>query len=251
MANNNSFEDKNVKMLLIVIVVGLVLYLLVGYFSGNGICGFRNKQEGFRDNYTDHTDSTANHGTPEPHDISDIADNAGDFNDTNVQNNDTYTYEDDAELPVTDESEGFQNSNSNNSNDSNNSNNSNNSNDGVQSSEGIGNNEDYGEVPQSNNKNELPNECYPKDVLSASDLLPGDANSKFAQTNPNGQGSLSDKNFLTAGFHVGTNTVGQSLRNANRQLRSDPPNPQVKVSPWMQTTIEPDVNRQGFEIGGN
>ena len=47
------------------------------------------------------------------------------------------------------------------------------------------------------------------------------------QTVPAGQGSLGDQNFLNAGFHVGINTVGQSLRNANLQLRSEPGNPQV------------------------
>jgi hypothetical protein len=99
--------------------------------------------------------------------------------------------------------------------------------------------------------NQLPAECYPKDVLTSADLLPRDANSKFAQVAPSGQGSLADKNFLTAGFHIGINTVGQSLRNANQQLRSDPPNPQVKVSPWNQTTIEADTNRRPLEIGGN
>lgn len=97
--------------------------------------------------------------------------------------------------------------------------------------------------------NRLPNECYPKDVLTPDDLLPQDANSTWAQTVPNGQGNLGDQNFLNAGFHVGINTVGQSLRNANLQLRSEPPNPQLKVSPWLQTTIEPDVNRKAFEIG--
>lgn len=101
----------------------------------------------------------------------------------------------------------------------------------------------------SSNLNSLPAECYPKDVLNAQDLLPRDANSTYAQVAPSGQGCLQDKNFLTAGFHVGVNTVGQTLRNANRQLRSDPPNPQVKVSPWMQTTIEPDSNRKCFEVG--
>ena len=104
-----------------------------------------------------------------------------------------------------------------------------------------------------NNNNEsgnrLPNECYPKDVLTPQDLLPQDANSTWAQTVPNGQGNLGDQNFLNAGFHVGINTVGQSLRNANLQLRSEPPNPQLKVSPWLQTTIEPDANRKAFEIG--
>ena len=59
-----------------------------------------------------------------------------------------------------------------------------------------------------------------------------------------------NNNFLNAGFHVGINTVGQSLRNANLQLRSEPPNPQMKVSPWMQSTIEADTNRKIMEIGG-
>jgi hypothetical protein len=99
--------------------------------------------------------------------------------------------------------------------------------------------------------NQLPSECYPKDVLSSADLLPRDANSLWAQVNPSGQGSLADQNFLTAGFHIGINTVGQTLRNANRQLRSEPLNPQVKVSPWLQSTIEPDINRRPLEIQGD
>jgi hypothetical protein len=97
----------------------------------------------------------------------------------------------------------------------------------------------------------LPKDCFPKDKLTADDLLPKDAaNSKWAQVNPAGQGDLKDKNFLNAGFHVGINTVGTSLRNANLSIRSEPPNPQVKVSPWNQTTIEADLNRRPLEIGG-
>ena len=94
---------------------------------------------------------------------------------------------------------------------------------------------------------ELPQDCFPKDQLRPSELLPADANSRWAQVNPAGQGELKDVNFLEAGYHLGVNTVGQSLRNANRQLRSEPPNPQVKVSPWHQTTIEPDVSRRPLE----
>ena len=98
--------------------------------------------------------------------------------------------------------------------------------------------------------NEKPGDCFPKDQLTPDELLPGDVNSKWAQVNPAGQGELGDQNFLNAGFHVGVNTVGQTLRNANLQLRSEPPNPQVKVSPWLQSTIEPDSNRKPMEIGG-
>ncbi len=88
------------------------------------------------------------------------------------------------------------------------------------------------------------------DQLSAQDLLPQDKSSTWASVNPEGQGTLDGKNFLQAGYHIGINTVGQTLRNANLQLRSEPPNPQVQVSPWLQTTIEPDVSRRPMEIGG-
>ena len=117
--------------------------------------------------------------------------------------------------------------------------------------EEAGENETFRTVPEEPKKEEatLPNECYPKDVLSPQDLLPQDANSAWAQASPGGQGSLGDQNFLNAGFHVGINTVGQSLRNSNLQLRSEPANPQLKVSPWLQSTIEPDANRRALEIG--
>lgn len=98
---------------------------------------------------------------------------------------------------------------------------------------------------------QVPNECYPKDVLSSADLLPGDANSVWAKVNPLGQGSLGDQNYLNSGYHFGINTVGQTLRNASYDLRSEFPNPQVAVSPWMQTTIEPDINKRPFEIGSS
>ncbi|QIG60152.1 hypothetical protein [Dishui Lake large algae virus 1] len=94
--------------------------------------------------------------------------------------------------------------------------------------------------------------CYPRDRLSADDLLPKDAaDSRWAQMNPAGQGDISNVNFLTAGYQIGVDTVGSSKKNGNLQLRSDPPAPQVVVSPWMQSTIEPsDINRRPLEIGG-
>ena len=100
-------------------------------------------------------------------------------------------------------------------------------------------------------ENKLPSDCFPRDRLTAEDLLPSDAaNSKWAQVNPAGQGDVSNQNFLTAGWHVGINTVSGSLRNANLQLRSDPPNPRGSW-PIMQSTIEPDLIRKPLEIGGD
>lgn len=95
---------------------------------------------------------------------------------------------------------------------------------------------------------EAPAGCYPRDQLTPSELLPKDPNSVWAQQNPMGTGSLKGKNFLSAGALIGINTVGQSMRNANYQIRSEPPNPQVPVSVFYQSTIEPDVNRRTLEI---
>ncbi len=113
--------------------------------------------------------------------------------------------------------------------------------------EGYANLSDF-EGPSQFGNAEAPAGCYPRDQLTPSELLPKDPNSIWAQQNPMGTGSLKGKNFLSAGALIGVNTVGQSLRNANYQLRSEPPNPQVPVSVFNQTTIEPDVNRRTLEI---
>ena len=98
--------------------------------------------------------------------------------------------------------------------------------------------------------NSTPANCFPKAHLNPSDLLPSSEATEWSHANPVGKGDLEDQNFLNAGFHVGVNTVGQSLRNANMQIRSEPPNPQRKVGPWMQSTIEPDLSRRALEISG-
>jgi len=104
------------------------------------------------------------------------------------------------------------------------------------------------EGPASFGNAETPEGCYPRDQLTPGELLPKDQNSVWSQQNPMGTGSLKGKNFLSAGALIGINTVGQSMRNANYQLRSEPPNPQVAVSVFNQSTIEPDTNRRSLEI---
>lgn len=86
------------------------------------------------------------------------------------------------------------------------------------------------------------------DKLTAEDLLPKDTNALFAQLVPT-TGSLEGVNLIEAGYHIGVNTIGQSLRNANYQLRSDPPIPKFNVGPFINSTIDYDDNRRPFEIG--
>ena len=59
--------------------------------------------------------------------------------------------------------------------------------------------------------------------------------------------TLEGKNFVDSHKFV-KGMSSQSLRNANYQLRSDPPNPQEAVCPWMQSTINPEERRR-LDIG--
>jgi hypothetical protein len=93
---------------------------------------------------------------------------------------------------------------------------------------------------------QLPVDCFPRDRLTSEDLLPADANSKWAQVNPAGQGDVANQNFLTAGWAVGINTVSGTLRNANLQLRSEPANPRTSW-PINNSTIEADLWRRPIE----
>jgi hypothetical protein len=88
-------------------------------------------------------------------------------------------------------------------------------------------------------------------VANPTDLLPNDQNSQWAALNPNSlsQGNVLVPDLLQAGYHIGLDTIGQTLRNANLQLRSDPIIPKVSIGPWSQSTIEPDLGRVPLELG--
>lgn len=92
----------------------------------------------------------------------------------------------------------------------------------------------------------------PQPVANPSDLLPKDQNSQWAALNPvsMNQGNIVMPDLLQAGYHIGLDTIGQTLRNSNQQLRSDPYIPKQSVGPWQQSTIEPDLGRVPLEIGG-
>ena len=88
-------------------------------------------------------------------------------------------------------------------------------------------------------------------IASPNELLPTDANSQWAALNPvnMNQGSILNGDMLQAGYHIGLDTIGQTLKNANLQLRSDPIIPKQDVGPWNQSTYEPDYGRVPLEIG--
>ena len=88
-------------------------------------------------------------------------------------------------------------------------------------------------------------------IANPNELLPTDQNSQWAALNPvnMSQGNILNGDMLQAGYHIGLDTIGQSMKNANLQLRSDPIIPKQDVGPWNQSTYEPDYARVPLEVG--
>ena len=66
----------------------------------------------------------------------------------------------------------------------------------------------------------LPHSCTPQQTVDHMELLPRDVNSQWAQLNPTGAGDLNGVNLLSAGALIGIDTIGNTMKNANLQIRS-------------------------------
>ena len=86
-------------------------------------------------------------------------------------------------------------------------------------------------------------------VANPNDLLPKDMNSQWGDLNSLNSNNITTPDLLQAGYHIGLDTIGQTLRNANLQERSDPIIPKQDVGPWNASTIEPDYGRTPLEVG--
>lgn len=89
--------------------------------------------------------------------------------------------------------------------------------------------------------------CNDQPMMDPKELLPSDANNEWSNIAPSKD--LANIPLINAGHHIGVNTIGSSLRNANLQVRSEPVIPKTNTGPWNNTTIEPDTSRKAFEIG--
>ena len=86
-------------------------------------------------------------------------------------------------------------------------------------------------------------QTYSATSLSSSELLPkGEIGASWAAVNPVGSEDLKGQNFLQAGYHSNINIVGiaQTNRNPSYDIRTETPNPQAKIGPFLNTTIDPD-----------
>jgi hypothetical protein len=93
-------------------------------------------------------------------------------------------------------------------------------------------------------------QTYQESTLSSSELLPnGKIGADWAAVNPVGAEDLKGQNFLQSGYHSNINIVGisQTKRNQSYDIRSELPNPQSKVGPFLNTTIAPNPFKRGLD----
>lgn len=86
-------------------------------------------------------------------------------------------------------------------------------------------------------------------VADPSQLLPKDKNSEWSKLNPSMNSDPMIPDLLQAGSLIGLDTIGQTLKNANLQLRSDPIIVKQSVGPWNNSTYEADLGRVPLELG--
>ena len=103
------------------------------------------------------------------------------------------------------------------------------------------------------NSNIIKNDKTPSDVVdtnknnkkyNAKDFLPKEINDEWFDTDfSQAKHDINDNKLInTDKYIIGVNTVGQSLKNASYDIRGTVPNPKTSVSPWNNSTYEPDYN---------
>jgi hypothetical protein len=80
--------------------------------------------------------------------------------------------------------------------------------------------------------------------FNAKDFLPKEINNNWFDTDfSQAKYNINDDKLInTDRYVIGINTVGQSLKNASYDIRGTVPNPKYTVSPWNNSTYEPDFN---------
>lgn len=103
---------------------------------------------------------------------------------------------------------------------------------------------DYGDATSTNytlNDNTIEQKNS-QQKLTSNDLLPGKSNANWFE-NPDVGIKIEDANLLADAIQkVGVDTVGQTRKNPSYDIRGTVPCPKFQISPWNNSTTEPDYN---------
>jgi hypothetical protein len=99
-------------------------------------------------------------------------------------------------------------------------------------------------IPQQARPDEIPINKNNLKKYDAKDFLPKEINSQWFDTDfSQAKYNVNDDKLInTERYVIGVNTVGQSLKNASYDIRGTIANPKFTVSPWNNSTYEPDYN---------
>ena len=85
----------------------------------------------------------------------------------------------------------------------------------------------------------------PEDLFKVDKLLPQEVHSDWFEVMPEPI-KVKNRHLVNVTRPVGVNTIGTSKKNASYDLRGSPPCPKFVVSPFLNSSIEPDLNIKGL-----
>jgi hypothetical protein len=83
--------------------------------------------------------------------------------------------------------------------------------------------------------------CEPEDLFDVDKYLPQEVNDDWFEVQPEPI-SVKNRHLINITKPIGINTIGTSLKNASHDIRASPACPKFVLSPWLNSSIEPDVN---------
>jgi hypothetical protein len=92
-----------------------------------------------------------------------------------------------------------------------------------------------------NASDRLQNKNSQSNMFDLNNLMPQQTNPDWFEVIPDPI-SVNNRHLINVTRPVGINTVGTSLRNPSYDIRGSPACPKFVVSPWNQSSIDPDVN---------
>ena len=84
------------------------------------------------------------------------------------------------------------------------------------------------------------------DTVKPADLLPVDTNDRWQKEN--NLPGLKMPDLMSADFMIGRDSIGQSLKNPNLQIRADPPIPRISGNLWNNSNIDEDRTQVELDI---
>lgn len=86
-----------------------------------------------------------------------------------------------------------------------------------------------------------------KDQFDVEKMLPNEIEEDWFDVEPlQSTKKIKGPHLIHPKVQMGVNTVGTSKKYASHDIRGDIPNPKTNVSPWLNSSIEPDTNLRGI-----